>query len=76
VWIEVCLAVPSLNLALRDELDDLGLALPASETGYYLITGALLPLVVIDLHVVAEREDDDIRRCFAGLPQRTLEGRR
>lgn len=74
--VTLLLTVPSINGALRDELDDLGLALPASETGYYFITGALLPFVVIDLRVVAEREDDDLLRWFAGLPQRTLEGRR
>src|SRR5262245_54613984 len=70
------LAVPSINGPLREELDDLGLLLPASQTGYHFVTGALLPLVVIDLRVVAEREEDDLLRWFAGLSQRTLEGRR
>ncbi len=67
--------VPSINGPLRDELDDLGLVLPESQTGYHQVTGAILPLVVIDLSVVAEREDDDLLRWFAGLPQRTPEGR-
>ena len=74
--ITLLLAVPSINDPLRDELDDLGLKLPASTTGYYQVPGALLPLVVVDLHVVAELEDDDLLRGFAGRPQRTLEGRR
>jgi hypothetical protein len=70
------LAVPSINTALREELDDLGLLLPASNTGYYQISGALLPLVIIDLRAVAELEDDDLLRAFAGLRQHTVEGRR
>jgi hypothetical protein len=70
------LAVPSINEPLRDELEDLGLKLPASTMGYHQVTGALLPLVVVDLHVVAELEDDDLLRGFAGRPQRTVEGRR
>ncbi len=74
--VTLLLVVPSINGPLRDELDDLGLELPRSETGYHQVQGAILPLVVIDLRVVAEREDDDLLRCFAGLPQRTLEGRR
>lgn len=40
------------------------------------VPSALLPLVVVDLHRVAELEDDDLLRGFAGRPQRTLEGRR
>ena len=73
--VTLLLVVPSINGPLRDELDDLGLVLPPSETGYHQVQGAILPLVVIDLSVVAEREDDDLLRWFAGLPQRTLEGR-
>jgi hypothetical protein len=74
--ITLFLAVPSMNEALRDELDDLGLTLPASTTGYHQVAGALLPLVVVNLQVVAEREEDDLLRGFAGRPQRTLEARR
>ncbi len=72
--VTLLLAVPSINTSLRDELDELDLALPASETGYHPIERAPLPLVVIDLGAVAEREDDDLRRWFAGRPLRTLEG--
>lgn len=74
--VTLILAVPSINSALRDELDDLGLTLPPSHTGYHYITDALLPLVVIDLRAVAERDDDDVLRCFAGLPLHTVEARR
>jgi hypothetical protein len=74
--ITLILAVPSINAPLRDELDDLGLTLPASTTGYYQVPSGLLPLVVVDLRVVAELEDDDLLRGFAGGPQRTLEARR
>ena len=74
--ITLLLAVPSINDALRDELDDLGLTLPASTTGYHQVLFGLLPLVVVDLHVIAELEDDDLLRGFAGRPQRTLEARR
>jgi hypothetical protein len=74
--VTLILAVPTLNSPLLEELDDLGLTLPPSETGYHLVTGALLPLVVIDLRTVAEREDDDVLRWFAGLPLRTMEARR
>ena len=70
------MAVPSINDPLRDELDDLGLTLPASTTGYHQVPCGLLPLVVVDLHVVAELEDDDLLRGFAGRLQRTLEARR
>ncbi len=72
--VTLLLAVPSITQPLRDELDDLELELPASVTGYHQVEGAMLPLVVIDLGVVAEREDDDVLRFFAGLRQRTLEG--
>jgi hypothetical protein len=74
--ITLLLAVPSINDPLRDELDDLGLTLPASTTGYHQVSCGLLPLVVVDLPVVAELEDDDLLRGFAGRPQRTLEARR
>jgi hypothetical protein len=74
--ITLLLAVPSINDPLRDELEDLGLTLPASTTGYHQVHHALLSLVVIDLRGVAELEDDDLLRGFAGRPQRTLEGRR
>ena len=66
------LTVPSLNKALRDEMDALKLQLPASTTGYYPVEDALLPLLVIDLGVVAEREDDDFLRWFAGRPLQRL----
>ncbi len=68
------LAIPSINEALRDELDDLALVLPPSASGYHQVPDPPLPLVVIDLGVVAEREDDDLLRFFAGLPLRTVEG--
>ncbi len=74
--VTLLLAVPSINTALREELDDLGLTLPESDDGYHLITGALVPLVVIDLGAVAEREDDDLLRAFAGRPSRTLAAHR
>lgn len=67
------LAVPSINLALRDELTELGLALPVASSGYYVIEGAPIALVVIDLAAVAAREDDDLLRIFAGLPLRDSE---
>ena len=66
------LAVPSINDALRDELDELGLALPASDDGYFVVASSPLPLVIIDLGAVAEREDDDLLRAFAGKSARTL----
>ncbi len=67
------LAVPSINLALRDELAELGLALPEAPSGYHVVEGAPITLVVIDLAAVAEREDDDLLRIFAGLPLRDSE---
>ncbi len=70
--VTLLLAVPSINGALRDELDDLGLTLPASSDGYHLVDRAMLPLVVIDLGAVAEREDDDVLRAFAGHRMLTL----
>jgi hypothetical protein len=72
--VTLMLAVPSLTDVLREELDELGLALSASDTGYHEVHGALIPLVVVNLSVVAEREDDDLLRWFAGIPMRTLEG--
>ena len=74
--VTMALAVPSVNQALRDELTEFDLALPASETGYYHVVGAPLTLVVIDLGVVAEQENDDLLRWFAGQPMRTLEAKR
>ncbi len=73
--ITLLLAVPSINDPLRDELDDLELELPESESGYHLVQGALLPLVVIDLGVVAEREHDDLLGAFAGREPRTMAAR-
>ncbi len=70
--VTLLLAVPSINVALREELDDLGLTLPPSRDGYHLVERAMLPLVVIDLGAVAEREDDDVLRAFAGHRIRTL----
>ena len=70
--VTLLLAVPSINVALREELDDLGLTLPPSSDGYHLVERAMLPLVVIDLGAVAEREDDDLLRAFAGHRVRTL----
>ena len=74
--VTLLIAVPSINAALREELDDLGLALPESHDGYHLIVGALLSLVIVDLGAVAEREDDDVLRAFAGRSVRTLAGQR
>ena len=74
--VTLALAVPSINDALRDELLDLGLVLPHSNTGYYVVTGLPQPLVVVDLSVVAEHEDDDVLRWFAGQRVRTLATRR
>ncbi len=74
--VTLILAVPSVNQALCDELDDLGLALHEAPSGYHLVAGSMLPLVVIDLRAVAEREDDDLLRWFAGQPMRTMEARR
>lgn len=70
--VTLALAVPSINQALRDELGEFELALPPSDTGYYFFEGAPLRLVVVDLGAVAEREDDDVMRWFAGHPLRTL----
>ena len=70
------LAVPSINLALRDELTELGLVLPVATSGYHVVEGAPIALVVIDLAAVAEREDDDLLRIFAGLPLRDIETKR
>ena len=64
------LAAPSINLALHDELAELGLELPTASSGYHVVAGAPIALVVIDLSVVAGREDDDLLRIFAGLPLR------
>lgn len=36
----------------------------------------VLPLLVVDLGTVAEREDDDFLRWFSGHTPRTLEGQR
>lgn len=74
--VSLLLVVPSVNDALRDELDDLGLTMSASDTGCHLVTGAMLPLVVINLRAVAEREDVDLLHWFAGQPLRTIQGRR
>ncbi len=73
--VTLLLAVPSIDVALREELDDLGLTLPPSSDGYHLVERAMLPLVVIDLGAVAEREDDDVLRAFAGHRVRTLAAR-
>ncbi len=70
------LAVPSINLALHDELAELGLTLPTAASGYHVVEGAPIALVVIDLAAVAEREDDDLLRIFAGLPLRDIETKR
>ncbi len=67
------LAVPSINVALRDELTELGLALPDDASGYLVVEASPIALVVIDLATVAEREDDDLLRIFAGLPLRDIE---
>ncbi len=74
--VTLLLAVPSINDAIRDELDELGLALPTSDDGYHFVTGAPLPMLVIDLGVVCEREDDDVLRAFAGHHVRTLAAQR
>ena len=74
--VTLLLAVPSINAALREELDDLSLALPESDDGYHLITGALLSLVIVDLAAVAEREDDDLLRVFAGRRPHSLAAQR
>lgn len=74
--VTLVLAVPAINKALRDELGALGLVLPALTTGYYEVTGELLPLLVIDLGAVAEGEDDDLLRWFSGRSPRTVEARR
>lgn len=70
------LAVPSRNAALDDELADLGLTLPESTSGYHLVKGFPLPLLVIELGVVAEREDDDLLGWFAGRAPQTVDARR
>ena len=74
--VTLALAVPSHNEALRDDLADLTLSLASSETGYHAVEGASQPLVVVDLGVVAEREDDDVLRWFAGRRMRTLAAHR
>ncbi len=71
--VTLLMAVPSINGALREELDDLGLTLAPSPDGYHFIDRAMLPLVIVDLGAVAEREDDDLLRIFAGLPLRDIE---
>ncbi len=74
--VTLLLAVPSINTALREELDDLGLAMEPSLDGYHFVDRGLLPLVIVDLGVVAEREDDDVLRAFAGRRVRTLAAQR
>ncbi len=72
--VTLVLAVPSINQTLRDALGEMDLALPPSETGYYVLATSGIPLVVIDLGVVAKRENDDVLRWFAGTGPRTLDG--
>ncbi len=74
--VTLILALPTLNRALRDELDALSLALPVSESGYHTVTGLPCPLLVIDLGAVAEREHDELLRWFVGLSPRTLDALR
>ncbi len=75
--VTLALVVPSINPALRDELEDLlRVTLAPSETGYTFVESSHPPLVVVDLGVVAEREDDDVLRWFAGHPLRTLAAHR
>ncbi len=74
--VTLLMAVPSINGALREELDDLGLAMAPSCDGYHFVDRAMLPLVIVDLGVVAEREDDDVLRAFAGRRVRTLAAQR
>ena len=73
--VTLLLAVHSINTALREELDDLGLALPPSTDGYHFVERAMLPLVIVDLGAVAECEDDDLLRVFAGRRARSLASR-
>ena len=52
----------------------LGVAI--AEDGYRVVRAFAMPLLVVDLGVVAEREDDDLLRWFAGHRIRTLEAQR
>jgi hypothetical protein len=69
--VTLVLAVPSRNAALDDELAD-----HESTSGYHLVKGFPLPLLMIDLGVVAEREDDDLLGWFAGRAPQTVDARR
>ena len=74
--VALILAVPSINRALRDELASYELELSASSDGYHRIASLRPCLIVADLSTIAEREDDDLLRWFAGRRIRTLEAQR
>jgi hypothetical protein len=64
----LALVVPTLTRTLRREVEQMGLTLHPSESGYHRATGAFCTVVVIELSRVASVEHDDLMGWFAGTP--------
>lgn len=66
----LALVVPTLTRTLRREVEQMGLTLHPSESGYHRATGAFCTVVVIELSRVAAVEHDELMGWFAGKPVR------
>jgi hypothetical protein len=70
------LLVPARTSALDADRGAMGLVWNDLGGGYWRVTGGLFPLHIVEIDVVAEREDDDLLRLFSHSKEQTLEARR
>jgi hypothetical protein len=70
------LLVPGRTRTLDADAKAMGLAWSDLGGGYWRLTGGLFGLYVVEIDVVAERENDDLLRLFGHEQERTLEARR
>ena len=70
------LVVPGRTPTLDADAETMGLTWSDLGSGYWQLKGGLFALYVVEIDVVAEREDDDLLRLFGHKPERTPEARR
>jgi len=70
------LVVPGRTPTLDADAKAMGLTWSDLGSGYWQLKGGLFGLHVVEIDIVAEREDDDLLRLFGHKPERTPEARR